>query len=98
MFPTLRLLVGVGGALLVVIGALAILSGSAAGVGGLWAIVLGVAGVLIAAFEQVRYGEETAPKQGLRPTDEVFVDPTSGQRMRVWSDPASGAREYRSEE
>jgi hypothetical protein len=27
-------------------------------------------------------------------SDEVFVDPTSGHRMRVWMDPASGERRY----
>ncbi len=31
---------------------------------------------------------------GFRPTSEVFVDPSSGQRMRVYSQPASGARRY----
>jgi hypothetical protein len=30
-------------------------------------------------------------------TDELFVDPTSGRRMRVWLDPASGERRYRAE-
>ena len=29
-----------------------------------------------------------------RPTDEVFVDPTSGKTMRVFADPASGERRY----
>lgn len=29
-----------------------------------------------------------------RPTAEVFIDPTSGQRMRVVVDPASGERRY----
>jgi hypothetical protein len=32
-----------------------------------------------------------------RRTDEAFVDPTSGQRMRVWLDPESGERRYRAE-
>jgi hypothetical protein len=31
------------------------------------------------------------------PTTEVFIDPTTHRRMRVWIDPASGAREYREE-
>ncbi|HTC85453.1 MAG TPA: hypothetical protein VK656_02050 [Candidatus Acidoferrum sp.] len=30
-------------------------------------------------------------------TTEVFVDPTSGRRMRVWIDPGSGERRYRAE-
>jgi hypothetical protein len=33
-----------------------------------------------------------------RPTDERFVDPTSGVRMRVWLDPVAGERRYRAEE
>ena len=31
-------------------------------------------------------------------TDERFVDPTTGTRMRVWIDPSSGERRYRAEE
>jgi len=29
-----------------------------------------------------------------RPTDEVFIDPTSQRRMRVYTDPATGERRY----
>ena len=29
-----------------------------------------------------------------RPTEELFVDPSSGVTMRVWFDPASGERRY----
>ena len=32
-----------------------------------------------------------------RPTDEVFVDPTSGHRIRVYLDSRSGERRYRAE-
>ncbi len=42
-------------------------------------------------------GGETAeaPVEGrFRPTAEVFVDPTTGHRMRVLVDPASGERRY----
>ena len=31
-------------------------------------------------------------------TDEVFVDPTSGRRMRVWLDRTAGERRYRAED
>jgi hypothetical protein len=31
------------------------------------------------------------------PTSEVFVDPTSGRRVRVWVDPGTGRRQYREE-
>jgi O-antigen ligase len=30
-------------------------------------------------------------------TEEVFIDPTSGRRMRVWLDGLSGERRYRAE-
>jgi hypothetical protein len=33
-----------------------------------------------------------------RPTDERFVDPTTGVRMRVWLDPVAGERRYMAEE
>lgn len=33
----------------------------------------------------------------LRPTDEVFRDPSSGKLSRVWEDPSTGHREYREE-
>ena len=33
-----------------------------------------------------------------RPTDERFLDPTTGVRMRVWLDPVAGERRYLAEE
>jgi hypothetical protein len=33
-----------------------------------------------------------------RPTDERFVDPTTGVRMRVWLDPDAGDRRYLAED
>lgn len=33
----------------------------------------------------------------LKPTGEVFRDPTSGKMTRVYEDPATGKREYRDE-
>jgi hypothetical protein len=33
-----------------------------------------------------------------RATDERFIDPTTGVRMRVWLDPVRGERRYRVEE
>jgi len=52
---------------------------------------------LCAAYEHGRYratirGAEAARFQR---TDEVFTDPTTGQRTRVWYDQASGHRDYR---
>jgi hypothetical protein len=40
--------------------------------------------------------EPTLEPRFLR-TEEAFVDPTSGRRMRVWMDPQSGERRYRAE-
>ena len=34
---------------------------------------------------------------GARPTTEVFIDPETGQRTRVWFDDRTGQREYRPE-
>jgi len=44
-------------------------------------------------------GEEPdAPlERRFQSTDEVFEDPTSRERMRVWLDPATGERRYRAE-
>jgi hypothetical protein len=33
-----------------------------------------------------------------RPTEERFLDPTTGVRMRVWLDPVAGERRYLAEE
>jgi hypothetical protein len=40
--------------------------------------------------------EATLETRFLR-TEEAFVDPTSGRRMRVWLDPRTGERRYRAE-
>ena len=41
-------------------------------------------------------GTEIEPR--FRRSEEVFVDPTSSQRMRVWTDPNNGERRYVAEE
>jgi len=59
-----------------------------------------VLGIVIAVFGWDRYrgNRKTAGTSGgSEPTSEVFNDPASGQRMRVWYDPATGEREYRAE-
>jgi hypothetical protein len=55
-----------------------------------------------------RAGEPTGPAGGepagtrlearFSRTDEVFTDPTTGRRMRVWIDSASGERRYVAEQ
>lgn len=40
------------------------------------------------------HGESEAAQPGWRPTPERFRDPTTDRIMRVWIDPADGARHY----
>jgi hypothetical protein len=65
-----------------------------------WVIVaVVVVGIVVALFGWDRYrgGRKGAASNGgaAQPTDERFIDPESGRRMRVWYDPATGKREYR---
>jgi hypothetical protein len=39
-------------------------------------------------------GETAPPEPRFRWTQEVFIDPTTNVRMRVWVDPATGERRY----
>ncbi len=39
-------------------------------------------------------GETQRPDGRFRPTDERFVDPTTGVAMQVWIDASSGERRY----
>lgn len=39
-------------------------------------------------------GETAAPEPRFRPSEERFVDPTTGVPIRVWVDPATGERRY----
>jgi hypothetical protein len=90
----LRLVIGAVGALLLALGLVLLASGGAAGWSGIQLVIVGALGVGIALFEQLRYrGSPADPSRG-RPTDERFIDPTTGQRMRVWMDPATGERTY----
>jgi hypothetical protein len=59
-----------------------------------------IVGIVIALFGWDRYrgGRKRASNSGAsQPTDEVFIDPETGRRMRVWYDPGTGKREYRPE-
>ncbi|MGA7087777.1 MAG: hypothetical protein WB116_05815 [Candidatus Dormiibacterota bacterium] len=62
-------------------------------------LVVVVAGIVIAFFGWDRYrgGRQGGGVNGAQPTGEVFVDPATGQRMRVWYDSRTGQREYRPE-
>jgi len=59
-------------------------------------VVVGAA-ILIAigwSFFVRRHGESQTPADGWQRTDEVFVDPSTDRRMRVWVDPVDGSRHY----
>jgi ABC-2 type transport system ATP-binding protein len=63
--------------------------------------VVVVVGIVIALFGWDRYrGSRKAAGNGSasEPTEEVFVDPDTGRRMRVWYDRNTGRREYRPEQ
>jgi hypothetical protein len=49
---------------------------------------------LVLSFFVRRHGEAPAAQPQWQRTDEVFVDPTTRRRMRVWEDPADGSRHY----
>jgi hypothetical protein len=64
-------------------------------------LVVVIAGVVIAIFGWDRYrgNPKTVSQDGSsQPTGEVFVDPATSKRMRVWYDPSTGKREYRPEQ
>ena len=104
------LLGGLGALMLIGGVALAFIGGGALILPTLWLIASGVVLVIVAVIEVSRYRSEAADKQraeagpgggetGLpearfRPTDEVFVDPTTQARMRVFADPNTGERRY----
>jgi hypothetical protein len=57
-------------------------------------VILGGAVIAILGWDRYR-GAGHGAGGGAQATDEVFIDPGSGQRMRVWFDPKTGEREYR---
>ena len=104
MFGTLRVAVGVVGALMLLAGVVGLAAGGAAAVpGALWVAALGTVGIIVAVLERRRYAsaEEDPVPEGLplrmEPTAEVFVDPTTGERTRVYVDRATGRRHYQRE-
>jgi hypothetical protein len=96
----LRVVVGAVGALMVATALLLFSAGGQAAWSGVYPMVLGLVAIATALFERSRYwpGRGHGDDAGLRPTDERFVDPTTGHRTRVWIDPASGERTYRLED
>ena len=112
MADVMRVVVGVLGALMFLGGIVGVAVG--AWPGGLWAMTIGVVAILAVVLERNRYrseaserspngsgpggGESTVPGAPFRPTDEIFVDPTTGHRLRVYLDPSTGERRYFAEE
>lgn len=101
----LRTVLGVAGAVVFLLGTVLAVGGEI--IAGFGMLVGGGVLLLAALYEQTRYrarADEPAPAgpglaarppaTGFRRTDEVFDDPTTGQRMRVWYDPATGERRY----
>jgi len=112
MADVMRVVVGALGALMIVGGVVGVAVG--AWPGGLWATTIGVVAILAVVLERNRYrseaserspdgsgpggGESSMPAAPFRPTDEIFVDPTTGHRLRVYLDPSTGERRYFAEE
>ena len=67
----------------------------------LWVIIaIVIVGIVFALFGWDRYRgnrRSGAQASAAQPTDEVFMDPETGKRTRVWYNPATGQREYRTE-
>jgi hypothetical protein len=57
-------------------------------------IGVAVAVAIVMSFFVRRHGEAVVPADGWQRTDEVFIDPTTERRMRVWVDPSDGSRHY----
>jgi hypothetical protein len=65
-----------------------------------WVIIaIVIVGTVTALFGLDRYRSSRKSTSGsaAQPTDEVFIDPETGRKMRVWYDQRSGKREYRPE-
>ena len=60
---------------------------------GLVVVGLAIAGVVV-GWERYRPGRHGRNPRA-QPTTEVFIDPETGRRVRVWYDKSSGTREYR---
>ncbi len=90
-----RLAIAAFGVVAVVIGLPALAGGDP---GALVWLILGAGALLVAGFEQVRYrSDATAPGLPFQRTDEAFIDPTTGRRMRVYVNPTTGERRYHAE-
>ncbi len=61
-----------------------------------WIVVVEVgAGIVLILFERARYLPRTRARTGFEPTDERFIDPTTGREITVYFNPTTGERDYR---
>ncbi len=109
-FGLIRGAVFVVGAVLAVAGIASLGLGSIFAFNSLWLIVVGGGLMIVAVRERQRYrseaaeqsndrigpggGETEAVEPRFRPTEEVFLDPTTQRTMRVLVDPRTGERRY----
>ena len=110
VYQVIRWALLVCGGLMVLGGVVALSLGAVFAGAALWLIVAGGILVIAVVLERTRYrseaaertsetagpggGETAAVEARFRPTDEVFVDPTSHRRMRVLVDTRTGERRY----
>jgi hypothetical protein len=113
MFPTVRVLLGIVGVGLFVLGLLLITVGGESAFAGIWPLISGGVLLLAVVLERQRYRSESAERSAapvgpgggepdpLPPeftrTEERFADPTTNKVMRVFIDPKTGERRYRAE-
>jgi len=63
-------------------------------------LVVVIAGIVIALFGWDRYRgnrKGVSNSSASQSSIELFIDPETGRRMRVWYDPETGQREHRPE-
>ncbi len=62
-------------------------------------LVIVIAGLVFTAFGMDRYRAKrlTGANPGMHATTEIFIDPVTQRRQRVWVDSRTGEREYRDE-
>ena len=113
MFPAIRLVLAIGGTILFAVGLLLLTVGGPAAAAGLWPLITGGVLIVAVILERQRYRSEAAERSAdpvglgggepgplpprFRPTEERFIDPTTGRTMRVHADPQTGERRYLAE-
>jgi membrane protein involved in colicin uptake len=59
-------------------------------------VIVGIVAALL-GWDRYRGSQKSAGGSAAQPTDEVFIDPDTGRKMRVWYDQRTGKRDYRPE-